>query len=233
MWHFFQDKIIFSSKVQHFPKPIVIHSPIIYNNLILTSQAYPLKEKESEQSMPAASGILEGCFEGRSESQKVIYEQYYKKMYAICLRYTGNGDEAKDLLQDGFIKLFDKLKARPEIQNFDPWIRRLFINHCLDYVRSAYKKYIVYQGEQDLEDSPDPNTEQENAEYLVKYSTDQIIAAFGKLRHDYRVVLNLFAIENYSHQEIAEMLGIRDTTSRSKLMRARNQLKKILEGIKK
>jgi RNA polymerase sigma-70 factor (ECF subfamily) len=151
-------------------------------------------------------------------------------MYAICLRYTRDPDEAKDLLHDGFIKLFEKLLKAEDIDNVMAWMSRLFINHCLDYVRSAYKKYIVYLGDSESEPITDEEPELGESEYLNGYTPDMIIKAMNKMRDDYRVILNLYAVENYSHQEIADHLGIRDTTSRTKLMRARKQLKKILEG---
>ncbi len=157
----------------------------------------------------------------------MVYELYYKKMYAICLRYASNADEAKDLLHDGFIKTFKNIKQFREYNRFESWLYRLFTNHCLDYVRSAYKKYIVYQNEYDDENLPESQTD-EDFEPLFQAHSSKILTALGKLRPDYRIILNLYAIENYSHQQIADQLGIQVATSRSKLMRARKSLIKIM-----
>lgn len=177
--------------------------------------------------------VVAGCFDRDLHSQRLVYETYYKKMFAVCMRYSGNSDEAKDLLHDGFMKLFDVLSKKPEVQNFDAWIRKLFQNHCLDYVRSAYKKYIVYQAEDYNESEQETTLEEADSNYLQQYNTNQLLSAFAKLRPDYRIVLNLYAVEGLSHQQIAESLGIKEATSRSKLMRARNSLKKILTQNKK
>lgn len=155
-------------------------------------------------------------------------------MYAICRRYSGDEDEARDLLHDGFIKVFDKLYQHPAIANFDGWLRKVFTNNCLDYVRSAYKKYITYPADLGpLETASEDNFSQMDSQYLAQYSSDQLLAALAKLRPDYRVILNLYAVEGMNHQEISEVLGMKEATSRSKLMRARNSLKKILNPEKK
>jgi len=174
--------------------------------------------------------VIQGCIRKNKDSQKIVYEHYYKKMYAICYRYAGNSDDAKDLLQDGFIKLFDKLHINIEITSVDAWIRKLFTNHCLDFVRSAYKKYMVNQSEWD-ENMQDKlaDTQEVSDTWLDLYESENILKALAQLRPDYRVVLNLYAVENLSHQEIADFLGIKHATSRSKLLRARASLKKILQ----
>lgn len=185
-----------------------------------------MKDHDQKTSSPAPEDI-EGCFNGRPGGQKIIYEFYYKRMYTICLRYAGNADEAKDLLHDGFLKLFDKMQGKPEISNLDGWIRKLFHNHCLDYVRSAYKKYIVYQDQEDFSDS-DTHHYSEEEDYLNRFSNEELLAALNKLRPDYRVILNLYAVESLSHSQIGELLGIQESSSRSKLMRARKQLKSLM-----
>ena len=101
-------------------------------------------------------------------------------------------------------------------------------NHCLDFVRSAYKKYIPYPGEEAADYAGDDSDTDGEYEYLEKYGTKTLLAAMMKLRPDYRVILNLYAVEGMNHQQISASLGIQESTSRSKLMRARNSLKKIL-----
>jgi RNA polymerase sigma factor (sigma-70 family) len=174
---------------------------------------------------------IRGCAQKDAGCQKIIYEYYYKKMYAICLRYTNDRDEAKDLLHDGFMKFFDKIGSFNDHSRLDAWTRRLFTNHCIDYVRSAYKKHMVsledrhYDYTSNTSNDEDDNTSEFD---IHAYSPEELIHAISMLRVDYRLVLNMYAIEKYSHQEIAEQLGIEYATSRSKLLRARQSLKKIL-----
>jgi RNA polymerase sigma factor (sigma-70 family) len=146
-------------------------------------------------------------------------------MYAICLRYSSNSDEAKDLLQDGFIKLFKKIKSYRGDADFIAWVKRLFINHCIDYLRSAYKKKLFYvdsvyheEIEEELQDN----------ELKTRITKEQVFAALNLIRPDYRLILNMYAIEGLSHIEISEKLGIQESSSRSKLSRARVALKKQL-----
>lgn len=169
--------------------------------------------------------VIEGCVKGDERCQKEVYESLYQIMYAICLRYSNNADEAKDLLQDGFIKLFKKMKKYKGDANFTVWVKRLFINHCIDYVRSAYKKYVYYVDEVYSEETDDPYTEEEPKNETTK---EQVFSAMNRLRADYRLILNLFAVESLSHNEIADKLGIQEASSRSKLSRARVALKKEL-----
>jgi RNA polymerase sigma factor (sigma-70 family) len=174
--------------------------------------------------------IIKGCARKDAGCQKIIYEKYYRKMYTTCLRYVNNADEAKDLLHDGFIKLFDKVRTFTEYPKFEAWMRRLFANHCIDYVRSAYKKNMVLMEERHEESASQEIQEDEvgNEFDVHQYSVPELVEAIGKLNPDYRLIINMYAIEQYSHQEIADKLGIEYSTSRSKLLRARQSLKKIL-----
>ncbi len=169
--------------------------------------------------------VIEGCSAGDNSCQKIVYEAYYKSMYAVCLRYSGNSDEAKDLLQDGFLKLFKKVKSFNGDSNFKTWATRLFINHCIDYLRSAYKKYVHYV---DQVYSNELDTSYEEPILQTNPNQETVFKAMNKLRADYRLIINLFAIENLNHSEIAERLNIKEASSRSKLSRARVALKKEL-----
>lgn len=169
--------------------------------------------------------IIEGCSAKDKSCQKIVYEHFYKSMYAICLRYSANGDEAKDLLHEGFIKLFKKSKLYKGDAEFGIWVKRLFINHCIDYVRSAYKRYVHYFDTIYTDETEELSYEDESNDYPSK---KEVFSAMNEIRADYRLILNLYAIENYSHAEIAEKLGIKEASSRSKLSRARIALKKQL-----
>ncbi|MCB9251000.1 MAG: sigma-70 family RNA polymerase sigma factor [Flavobacteriales bacterium] len=174
--------------------------------------------------------VLKGCVENDERSRRIIYEQYYKKMYAICLRYSSDSHEAKDMLHDGFIKLFRKTGQVQSVELFEAWAKRLFTNHCIDYLRSAYKKYIRYESEFD-ENLETEEYEENEVSYFLEDKTvslETIMDAMNHLRTDYRIILNLYAVEQYSHKQIAELLNMNESTSRSKLLRARQSLKKIL-----
>ena len=175
--------------------------------------------------------ILKGCVRNDPKCQKLLYEFYYKRMYAICLRYAGDSHEAKDLLHDGFIKLFGRLNQVDSVKTLDAWMKRLFANHCIDYLKSAYKKYIKYEADFSLELIETTADEQSNGNFneLEQTQIEDLMLALNQLKPDYRIIINMYAIENYSHLEISQILGINESTSRSKLLRARKSLKTILK----
>lgn len=179
----------------------------------------------SKRQQDISHSVIEGCAKQDKNCQRIVYETFYRSMYSICLRYSSNEDEAKDLLHEGFIKLFRKVKTFKGESAFGTWVSRLFTNHCIDYVRSAYKKYINYV-EHLYSDQTEEMVIEEEAESTLSRSV--VFQAMNDLRPDYRLVLNLYAIEKLSHAEIAEKLGIREASSRSKLSRARQALKKNL-----
>ena len=172
--------------------------------------------------------VIRGCASGDRKCQKIVYEQFYTRMYSVCLRYSNNKDEALDLLHEGYMKVFRKVETFKGESEFYPWIKRLFVNHCIDYTRSAYKRYISYVDEvvtDEAEEVPELPGEQTDA----VVNQQAVFAAMNALRPDYRIILNLYAVENMSHAQIAQKLGIQESSSRSKLNRARNALKKTLK----
>jgi len=173
--------------------------------------------------------IILRCIKGKKDGQRALYETYYRRMYAICLRYTKDNHEAKDLLHDGFIKVFKRISSFKGESAFYPWIKRLFVNHCIDYVRSAYKRYINYY-EEIYSDAIEETTAFPVNEEST--SVEQVLRAMKNLRPDYQIILNLYAVDNMSHAEIAKRLQIKEASSRSKLLRARNALKKLLRSDK-
>jgi RNA polymerase sigma-70 factor (ECF subfamily) len=173
--------------------------------------------------------IVNGCRNKDTGSQKIVYEVFYQKMYAICLRYADNADEARDLLHDGFIKVFRKIGTFKGDSEFYYWIKRVFNNHCMDYVRSAYKKYLKYEDAHDLHEQIEGYENEDSEHQTEQLEIAQVIELLALLRPDYRSIINMYAIEKMSHEEIARKLGIKEVSSRSKLMRARKQLKKLLD----
>lgn len=163
--------------------------------------------------------LIKGCIEGKSWAQRAIYECYAAPMMSVCVRYVTDRETARDLLQEGFIKLFSKVQTYSGIGAFGGWVRRIFVTTALEYLRQnkALKQSVSID---------DHGYYIENLEETViqKLSADDLMTCISKLADGYRTIFNLYAIEGYSHAEIGEMLGISEATSRSQFMRARKIL---------
>ncbi len=153
-------------------------------------------------------------------SQDLLYKYFAPKMYGICLRFSGNAMEADDILQEGFIKVFTKLKDFRNEGSLEGWIRRTIINTAIN----SYRKNLKYSKFNDIEGVEIPELNEENV--YDKLSKEELVDLIRELPNGYRTVFNLNVIEGYTHREIGEMLKISDNTSKSQLTRARNILKK-------
>lgn len=146
--------------------------------------------------------------------QEELYRRYSPRMYAVCLRYAGNAEEAEDILQEGFIKVFNKMDSFRNEGSFEGWMRRIFVNTAIEHFRR--KKYLL------------PVTEKEENTIEGKYisvldslSAKDIMQLIQELSPGYRTVFNLYVVEGFSHKEIADQLGISEGTSKSQLSRAK------------
>ena len=206
-----------------------------------TAELATLKEQlrlgATWQGMEAAeqvfSGIIDGCIAGERRSQQRVYELFYGKMMAVCLRYTKNHDQAKDILQDGFIKVFRSMEKFNREGSFEGWIRRIMVNTAIDYFRRAKNAYLLLGEERSIEDFGDQDEEDtledEAAEEVLDLKPADVINAMQKLTPAYRTVFNLYVFEEMTHKEIAELLGINIGTSKSNLAKAKHNLKKLLK----
>jgi RNA polymerase sigma-70 factor (ECF subfamily) len=178
---------------------------------------YDSPEDESE--------LIAGCIKGNRIAQKQLYDKYATKMMGICMRYMGDYDTAHDLLHDGFIHLFKKIGAYKGEGSFEGWMRKLFVNMALEYLR---KKDVLKAHDSYATDIP-------AADFSVfeKLSADELVAKIATLPAGFRTVFYLYAVEGYSHQEIAGLLHITESTSRSQYMRARSWLQKMILGSEK
>ncbi len=172
--------------------------------------------------------LIDGCLKGDSRSQHAVYKMYYGKMKAVCLRYASSTDEAKDMVQDGFIKVFSSLEKFEGNGSLEGWIRRIMVNLSIDQYRK--KKHHV---DLDLENSKhlvEENTEEEDEleSDIYDFQPHHIVEAMQQLSPVYRTVFNLYVFENFSHQEISEKLGISLGTSKSNYAKAKKNMKKIL-----
>lgn len=174
--------------------------------------------------------LVNGCVRNNRKSQEAIYKMFYGKMMAVCKRYTRNEDQAKDILQDGFIKVFKNIDKFGFNGSFEGWVRRIIVNTAIDFTRRAKNDYLLMNEEQSIEDYENDLLDDgdDNEEYENPLKVADVIKGMEQLSNAYRTVFNLYVFENYSHQEIADALGISVGTSKSNLAKARGNLKKIL-----
>lgn len=169
---------------------------------------------ESEDLTESISDIIRGCLEGNSMAQEQLYQRFADKMFAVCLRYSGDFDEAKDILQEGFIRAYSNLHQFHKKGSFEGWIRRIMINTALEKYRDKYYLNRVDNQEERIE----VRVEDGVFEDLLAQDLMRLIQ---ELSPKYRMVFNLYAIEGYSHKEISALLKISEGTSKSNLSRAR------------
>ncbi len=165
--------------------------------------------------------LINGCIREEKSYQQRLYKTYAGKMLVVCMRYTRNRQEAEDVLQDGFIRVFDNIKKFSFNGSFEGWIRRIMINCALrNFRKSSYQKEQIGIAE----DYDIPT----NAKIYDKLSEQELLKMIDELPDGYKMVFNLYAIEGYSHKEIADMMDINEGTSRSQLNKARKYLQKKL-----
>jgi len=162
--------------------------------------------------------ILAGCISGEKADQERLYNTYAPTMFAICLRYAHDYPGAEDILQEGFIKVFNKLNHFRGAGSFEGWMKRIFINTSIEYYRKACQHRSVK-----LDTAYQISIEADALENLMK---DDLIELIQSLPKGYRNVFNLYVVDGYNHSEIANLLGISEGTSKSQLARARQALKK-------
>lgn len=170
--------------------------------------------KLSLQKSISEEELLAACKKENPKAQALLYDKYAKKMFAICLRYIKTPDEAEDTMINAFMKAFTNIGQYEGKGSFEGWLKRIMVNESLTYLRRNKSMYL--------------EVEIEKADYEPDYSslsnhleTEDLMKMVGNLPVGYRTVFNLYAIEGYSHKEIAERLGVNINTSKSQLSRAR------------
>lgn len=165
--------------------------------------------------------LVEGCQREDRRCQELLYGRYSRRMYAVCLRYARHQLEAQDLMQEGFIRVFDKLGSFRMEGSLEGWVRRIMVHTCINHYRKK-----AFQNERfGLEHVPDQPVE---PLALDRLGQEELLTLVSALPDGYRMVFNLFAIEGFDHGEIAEMLGCGESTSRSQLAKARRMLQQRL-----
>jgi RNA polymerase sigma factor (sigma-70 family) len=168
--------------------------------------------------------IVKGCLDGNRRDQELLYRRYSPRLYGACLQYTGNDEEARDVLQEGFIKIFSSLAQYKFEGSFEGWMRRIIVNTALEKFRKRYNLYRV----DDIDAVDEPEASPDSGVYSDLEVQDMLVM-IRELPPKYRMVFNLFAIEGYSHKEISAMMKISEGTSKSNLSRARSILQKRIE----
>jgi len=161
--------------------------------------------------------IIQGCLKGDRKCEERLYRLYSSRMFGLCLQYADNYDDACDIMQEGFIRVYGKLDQFAGRGSFEGWIRRIMINSALERYRGQLHSYP-------LSDHIVNGDDMLSGEALERLSAGDLVKLVRELPPRYRMVFNLYAIEGYSHREIAEMMGISTGTSKSNLSRARDIL---------
>ena len=166
--------------------------------------------------------LIKGCIDGDRRMQEELYRRFSPKMYAVCLRYASNAEEAQDILQDAFIKVYKKLDSFRGDGSFEGWVRRIFVNTAIEHFRR--KKYL-----QPVTEKEENTIEGKYVSVLDELAEKDILQLITQLSPGYRTVFNMYVVEGYSHKEIGEMLGISEGTSKSQLSRAKAILQDLVK----
>jgi RNA polymerase sigma-70 factor (ECF subfamily) len=173
--------------------------------------------------------IVEGCLKGERRSQERLFTMFYGKMMAVSMRYIGERDSAQEVLQVSFLKVFDKLEHFDFSGSLEGWMRRIVSNTAIDHLRKAKRNPFLSDKDNDFKSmAEDPMQVQELLEH-TQLKAELAQAAIAKLSPAYRTVFNLYVIEDHSHKEIAELLGISEGTSKSNLAKAKMNLQRLLK----
>jgi len=177
---------------------------------------------EQSNHIPSEIDIIQGCIDGNRQMQELLYSQFAPKMFGVCLRYAGNTEDANDIIQEGFIKIFKNIGKFRNEGSFEGWVRRIFVNTSIEHFRKKVKLYNVTEVQENT-------IEDKELDALDVLAAKDIIHIINELSPGYKAVFNLHVIEGYSHKEIAGLLGITEGTSKSQLARAKGVLKNIIE----
>ena len=173
--------------------------------------------------------IIKGCIQNERKAQEKLFAMFYGKMLSVCLRYTIDHDSAQEILQDGFIKVFEKIESFDFKGSFEGWLRRIVANTAIDSIRKGKKKPILFENDTDFVAEIVNPLEEAEIESFKSLKAEIAMEAINKLSPAYKTVFSLYVLEEYTHKEIAEILGISEGTSKSNLAKAKQNLQRIIE----
>lgn len=195
-----------------------------YSEYVLPGVSFESAAMEARVIDITEENMLHGCRKQDRDSQRQLYEKYFGTMSYICMRYLKDKDQVYDLVQEGFIKIFQNIRKFEGKGSLEGWMKRIMINLCLDHLRKVNRRLpdVPLEEVYDLEVSEDVVADME-AEY--------ILALVQQLGPMYRTVFNLSVIEGYTHKEISQLLKIRESTSRAYLTAAKKQVRRMLADV--
>lgn len=166
---------------------------------------------------------IQGCLNNNRASQYELYNAYAKPMYNVCMRMMRNAEEAADMVQEGFVNTFKNLQRYDQSGPFGAWVRRLFVNTCIDEMRRKKRMPVYY-----VEDVPE---QIEEVSIGTSHSIDSLLAVIEELPDGYRMIFTMYAIEGFDHEEIGQILGISEQTSKSQYHRAKIKIRAKIEEL--
>ncbi len=172
---------------------------------------------------PDLSVLIKRAIGGDDAAFSQIYKLHSGKMYSLCKRYAGSSGDADDFFQEGYIKVYRSLGAYSGSGSFEGWLRRIFVNTCLDFLRKKNNRFITVD-----EDSNADLQLIGTTEIPDKLSNDELVKMIQTMPDGYRIIVNLYLVEGYTHKEIADMLSISEGTSKSQLSKAKTKLKEMI-----
>jgi len=167
--------------------------------------------------MPSEERLIELIKKGNESAFVTMYEMYSGRLFGVCLRYSKNKADAEDLLQESFVKIYENLKNFQGSGSLEGWLRRITVNICINHYRKSKNEKVIASDNYIVDDIV-------NETVFSKIETERILELIQELPEGYRLVFNLHVIEGYKHNEIAELLGFSENTSKTQLLKARKQL---------
>jgi len=172
--------------------------------------------------------LVKACVKNDRNNQQIFYKMFYGKMLAVCMRYARNREEAKDIVHDGLIKVFSRLKSFENKGSLEGWVRRIIVNNAIDHVRAKKQEYF-FEDENAFDNLCDDSNDYLEKEKLVQMKANKVLELIDQLSPAYKTVFTLYIVDNYTHQEIADKLGISVGTSKSNLAKAKMKIKELFE----
>lgn len=188
--------------------------------LAAVQQAFPLAVPDMDYKK-----LVEGCKGNNRKSQQKLFMLMKDKMMGICMRYANEKAEAEDILQESFIKIFNKIDYLKEPEKLESWARKIFVNTAINHYHKPYNKYENNEIKENI------NEDDHYTSIIEKLDNHQLLNLINQLPHGYRLVFNMYVIDGYTHQEIAGELNISVNTSKSQLYAAKQLLKKRLKEL--
>lgn len=171
--------------------------------------------------------IIKGCKSSNRRAQEQLFRKYYGKMLVVSMRYIHDKDSAQEVLQEGFIKVFEHIDKFDNKGSFEGWMRRIIANCAIDFIRKSKKGFLLSENDNDFKYIPEEMDQTEEWE-MTSLKAEIALEAIDQLTPAYKTVFNLYVMENYTHREIAELLGINEGTSKSNLAKAKMKLQEHL-----